>query len=39
MGDIRINLRSFVTIGLTAFVTIWLANRALAYAGLSQFAA
>ena len=39
MGDIRINLRSFVTIGLTAFITIWLVNRGLAYAGLGQFTA
>ena len=39
MGDIRVNLRSFVTIGLTAFIMVWLVNRALSYAGLGQFQA
>lgn len=33
MGEIRVNLTNFVTIGLIAFAFIFIANRALAFAG------
>lgn len=39
MGDVRINLRSLVTIGLIGFVGVWAINRALAAAGMSQWQA
>jgi len=39
MGNIRIDLANVVTISLVAFVGIWLINRGLKKAGLSQYAA
>jgi hypothetical protein len=39
MGDIRINLRSAVTIGLLGFLGVWAVNRALNYAGLGSYQA
>ena len=39
MGDIRINLRSAVTIGLTAFIAVWVINRGLQYAGMGTWQA
>lgn len=39
MGDIRLNVRTVVTVGLVGFAGVWLVNRALKYAGLSQWAA
>lgn len=35
MGEIRINLTNFLTIGLIAFVFIYVATKALAVAGIS----
>lgn len=39
MGDIRINLRSMLTIGLAAFIGVFVINRALEYAGLGAWKA
>jgi hypothetical protein len=39
MGDLRINLRSVVTVGLLGFAGVWVINRALGYAGLSSYQA
>jgi hypothetical protein len=39
MGDIRINLRTAVTIGLVSFAAVWVINRGLAYAGMGAWAA
>lgn len=39
MGDIRLNLRSVVTVGLVAFVAVWAVNRGLAYAGMQAWQA
>jgi hypothetical protein len=39
MGDVRVNLRSIVTIGLIGFVGVWGINRLLGYAGMSQYQA
>lgn len=39
MGTIRIDLANVVTIGLVGFAGVWLINRALRRAGLSQYAA
>lgn len=39
MGNIRIDLANVITISLVAFVGVWLVNRGLAYANLSQWQA
>lgn len=39
MGEVRINLTNFITIGLMAFVFVYLANKALAYTGMGQASA
>ncbi len=39
MGEIRINLSNFVSIGLLAFVFVWAANRILSKIGYSQYQA
>lgn len=39
MGEVRINLTNFVTIGLMAFVAVWAINKGLAAAGQTQFQA
>jgi hypothetical protein len=39
MGDIRLNVRTFVTVGLVAFAGVWVVNRALAYAGMQSWQA
>lgn len=39
MGDLRIHPRTFITAGIMAFLFIWLVNRGLGYAGLSQYMA
>lgn len=39
MGDLRINLRSVVTIGLLAFASVWVVNRGLSYAGMTNWQA
>ncbi len=33
MGEVRINLTNFITVGAMAFVGVWLINKGLAYAG------
>lgn len=38
MGNIRIDLANIVTISLVGFVGVWLINRGLKKAGLSQYA-
>lgn len=37
--NIKVDLANFVTIGLTAFLAVWLIDRGLTYAGLGQYAA
>ncbi len=39
MGNVRIDLANVVTISLVAFVGVWLINRGLDQAGLTQFKA
>lgn len=39
MGNVRIDVANVVTISLVAFVGVWLINRGLNKAGLSQWAA
>lgn len=39
MGDIRINLGNFVSVGLIAFVFIFAVNRALAHFNLQKYEA
>ena len=39
MGEIRINLTNTISIGLMAFVFVWLANKGLTYAGKPQWKA
>lgn len=39
MGEIRINLSNFITIGLISFIFIWVANKGLDYAGLAAYKA
>jgi len=39
MGEVRINLTNFVTVGLMAYVAVWGINRALNAANLSRFKA
>jgi hypothetical protein len=39
MGNIRIDVANVVTIALVAFVGIWLINKGLGVAGMSQYAA
>ncbi len=38
-GVVRVDLANFITVGLTAFVFVWILNRALGYAGLSGWKA
>ena len=38
MGNIRIDLANVITISFVGFVGVWLINRGLKKAGLSQFA-
>ncbi len=33
MGEVRINLTNFITVGAMAFVGVWLINHGLTYAG------
>lgn len=33
MGELRINLTNFITVGLLAFLFVFVANKALAFAG------
>jgi hypothetical protein len=39
MGNVRIDLANVITISLVGFVGVWLINRALGYANLSQWQA
>lgn len=39
MGDIRLNLRTAVTVGLVGFLGVWVINRALGYAGMTTWQA
>lgn len=39
MGDLRINLRTAVTVGLLAFASVWVINRGLNYAGMTSWQA
>lgn len=39
MGNVRIDLANVITISLVGFVGVWLINRGLTYANLSQFKA
>lgn len=39
MGNIRIDVANVITIGLVAFVGIWLINKGLGMAGFGKFAA
>ena len=39
MGEIRINVTNFLTIGLMAFVAVFVINKGLDYAGKPQFKA
>ena len=39
MSEVRINLTNFVTVGLMAYVAVWVINRGIAKAGYSQFKA
>ena len=39
MGDIRLNLRTAVTVGLVGFLGVWIVNRALGYAGMTAWQA
>jgi hypothetical protein len=39
MGNIRIDIANVITIGLVAFVGVWLINKGLGIAGMSQYAA
>lgn len=36
MGELRINLTNFITVGLMAFVFVFLANKALAVSGFGK---
>lgn len=37
MGEVRVNLSNFVTVGLMAFVAVWLINRGLTAANMQQY--
>lgn len=37
MGEVRINLTNFVTVGLMAFVAVYAINKGLSMAGYSRF--
>jgi hypothetical protein len=39
MGNLRVSLDSFITVGLIAFVFVWVANQGLSALGLSQYQA
>jgi hypothetical protein len=39
MGNLRVSLDTFVTVGLMAFIFIYLMNKGLVYAGFSQYQA
>lgn len=39
MGDVRINLRSIVTIGLIGFIGVWAINRVLMATGMQSWQA
>lgn len=39
MGNVRIDLANVITISLVAFVGVWVINRALGYAGQTQWQA
>lgn len=39
MGEVRINLSNFITIGLLAYVGVWAINKGLEKAGYPQWAA
>jgi hypothetical protein len=39
MGEVRVNLTNFVTIGLMAYVAVWAINQGLNKFGLSQWKA
>jgi hypothetical protein len=39
MGEVRINLSNFVTIGLMAYVAVWAINKGMARAGYGQWKA
>jgi hypothetical protein len=39
MGNLRVSLDTFVTVGLMAFIFVWLVNKGLAAAGYSQYQA
>lgn len=39
MGEVRINLTNFLTIGLMAFVAVFLVNKAVTYSGHPEYKA
>jgi len=39
VGNLRVSLDTFITVGLMAFVFVWLINRGLSYAGYQQYQA
>lgn len=39
MGEVRVSLTNFIAVGLMAFVAVWLLNRGLARANLTQYQA
>ena len=39
MGEMRVNLSNFIVVGLMAFIAVWLINRGLDKANLSQYKA
>lgn len=39
MGEVRINLTNFLTIGLMAFVAVYVINKAVSYAGHPEYRA
>lgn len=39
MGEVRVNLTNFLTIGLMAFIAVYAINKGLAYANMSQWQA
>lgn len=39
MGEVRINLTNFITVGLMAYVAVWAVNQGLSKFGLAQYKA
>lgn len=39
MGEIRINLSNFITVGLIAYIAVWAINKGLDKGGLAQWKA